>query len=44
MPGSYPVSVSQAQVAISWGDRCARTEGTALKHGCSLLIFSEKGR
>lgn len=28
MPGSYPVCVSQTQVAISWGNLCTRREGT----------------
>ena len=30
MPGSYPLSVSQTQVAISWGNPCTRREGTAV--------------
>lgn len=30
MPGSYPVSVSESQVTISWGNPCTRREGTAV--------------
>lgn len=30
MPGSYPVSALQTQVAISWGTPCTGREGTVL--------------
>jgi len=28
--GSYPVSISQSQVAFFWGSPCTRREGTAI--------------